>query len=420
MLFAINTMAAIATGGVWGDVAGSFAAVVPLVAAIVAVCWVRPTRGRREKRRRRSRETSNLNLDGTGSWNEEKTSHVSLKYGGLAHFLAGQRAREDPDEKEMARHNRAVKRGWSSWGKDWEDWKRRNGIEAGDGIHKVHGRMSLMFREDFTYSKFPGFEKDRKYAIRFVYLSFGWPAEENWLGWEQVSTGYKRSLPIVICRQLNIPESSVESVKKIMRDIDPQMNLGYTEYDPSENRRINCGKPLIEDMSKDALCVYRQIEVGQSLGNVTCTLNKRRRRNGRPPVSYGAVQRFVKESEVISRQKRQTQKSGGKEDWVQARFVLFSQVLRQLKKAERIEAGGEDYVPEEDGSDEEQAELERPIYLPWLMVADEVRFSVVLTVPANSLTGFCFSEAQEVQAGARVGVRGKVQKRQRRELRNWR
>jgi hypothetical protein len=325
---------------VWGDVAGSFAAVVPLVAAIVAVCWVRPTRGRREKRRRRSRETSNLNLDGTGSWNEEKTSPVSLKYGGLGHFLAGQRAREDPDEKEMARHNRAVKRGWSSWGKDWEDWKRRNGIEAGDGIHKVHGRMSLMFREDFTYSKFPGFEKDRKYAIRFVYLSFGWPAEENWLGWEQVSTGYKRSLPIVICRQLNIPESSVESVKKIMRDIYTQMNLGYTEYDPSENRRINCGKPLIEDMSKDALCVYRQIEVGQSLGNVTCTLNKRRRRNGRPPVSYGAVQRFVKESEVISRQKRQTQKSGGKEDWVQARFVLFSQVLRQLKKAERIEAGG--------------------------------------------------------------------------------
>jgi hypothetical protein len=405
---------------VWGDVAGSFAAVVPLVAAIVAVCWVRPTRGRREKRRRRSRETSNLNLDGTGSWNEEKTSPVSLKYGGLGHFLAGQRAREDPDEKEMARHNRAVKRGWSSWGKDWEDWKRRNGIEAGDGIHKVHGRMSLMFREDFTYSKFPGFEKDRKYAIRFVYLSFGWPAEENWLGWEQVSTGYKRSLPIVICRQLNIPESSVESVKKIMRDIYTQMNLGYTEYDPSENRRINCGKPLIEDMSKDALCVYRQIEVGQSLGNVTCTLNKRRRRNGRPPVSYGAVQRFVKESEVISRQKRQTQKSGGKEDWVQARFVLFSQVLRQLKKAERIEAGGEDYVPEEDGSDEEQAELERPIYLPWLMVADEVRFAVVLTVPANSLTGFCFSEAQEVQAGARVGVRGKVQKRQRRELRNWR
>ena len=82
--------------------------------------------------------------------------------------------------------------------------------------------------------------------------------------------------------------------------------------------------------------------------------------------------------------------------------------------------GGKDYVPEEAGSDEEQAELERPIYLPWLMVADEVRFAVVLTVPANSLTGFCFSEAQEVQAGARVGVRGKVQKRQRRELRNWR
>ena len=227
----------------------------------------------------------------------------------------------------------------------------------------------------------------RKYAIQYLFIEqFGAPPPEEWEDYQSVSNKDQEaarciSLPTVIMRCLNIPAGSKKSVEKAMHDIY-QAHNSKELYDPSKFIKEGRGrKALIDDLTPQAEVVYRSMESGLSLGNTVILVNQWRRARGMDPLSYGALQFFVKHSTVMVMEKRGTKKSG-KEDktkaWSKARLAFCQQLERQLRKAKRIRGahahgtrGDITYVPREDGDDPEQAKLELPLYLDGIVFWDE-------------------------------------------------
>jgi len=81
-----------------------------------------------------------------------------------------------------------------------------------------------------------------------------------------------------------------------------------------------------------------------SLGNTVVVLNQWRRRRTLEPISYGCLQRFVRCSAVMVLTKRETIKSGSKDEgttWALARCQFAQQLKRQFRKgAEDAWRGG--------------------------------------------------------------------------------
>jgi len=122
------------------------------------------------------------------------------------------------------------------------------------------------------------------------------------------------TLPRVIMDILNIPGTSKAGAITAMKAIS-DVREAKKEYDPSAAIKAGRGaKVLIEDCTPQAEVVYRVMESGMSLGSTVVVLNQWRRRSTLEPVSYGCLQRFVRSSAVVILEKRETVKSGSKDE----------------------------------------------------------------------------------------------------------
>ena len=125
---------------------------------------------------------------------------------------------------------------------------------------------------------------------------------------------------------LNIPATSkARAITTMKAAIDA--HEAKKDYGPSAAIKSGRGaKVLIEDYTPQAEVVYRVIESGMSLGSTVVVLNQWRRRRTLEPVSYGCLQRFVRSSVVMVLEKRETIKSGSKDEgttwaWAQCQFA---------------------------------------------------------------------------------------------------
>jgi len=325
-----------------------------------------------QKKKRRSRDAL-----GTTA-HEKRYAGSSLSYGGQGWMLAGDRARTDPQSLYQQQRTKAKKAVAAAW-RGYQEWK-----ESGVTVNMRNGEiLTIAWEPDeegaasSSYSSMSaGMSTARKYAIQYLYVEqFGAPEEGEWDDFHPTS-----SLPTLIMRLLGIPAGSRGSVVKAMRDIHEANEAGEL-YDPSKGIKAGRGrKALIEDLTPQAEVVYRSMESGLSLGNTLTLVNQWRRVRSMPPLSYGALQRFVKASQVMVLEKRHTKKSG-KDDkttnWAVARLAFCKQLLRQLAKAVRMLAaahgtgGGATYVAAEDGDDKQQADLERPLHVDGIVYWDE-------------------------------------------------
>ena len=322
-----------------------------------------------QKKKRRSGDAAALGMTKEQEYYEPTT----LSHGGQGSYLAGGRARSDPQTTYHGNRRRAKKAAAASWG-EYQDWKR-----TGVKVNPKNGAIVSITWDDkegpSSSSLGSGMSKARKYAIQYLYVEqFGAVEEREWGDFHPTS-----SLPTIIMRLLNIPDGSRDSVVKAMRDIHTAHEAGEL-YDPSAGTKEGRGrKALIEDETPQAGVVYRSMEGGLSLGNTLILVNQWRRVRSMDPLSYGALQRFVHDSKVMVLEKRQTKKSGKLDktsNWATARLAFCQQLLRQIIKALRIRGAahgtrGADYVAAEDGDDEEQAKLERPLYLDGVGYWDE-------------------------------------------------
>jgi len=164
---------------------------------------------------------------------------------------------------------------------------------------------------------------------------------------------------------LNIPATSKARVITTMKAII-DAHESKKEYDPSAAIKAGRGaKVLIEDCTPQAEVVYRVMESGMSPGNTVVVLNQWRRRRTLEPISYGCLQRFVRSSAAMVLEKRETTKSGSKDEgatWAWARCQFAQQLKRQFRKGARIAASGPTYVAAEDGDDPAQVALELHIF----------------------------------------------------------
>ena len=140
---------------------------------------------------------------------------------------------------------------------------------------------------------------------------FGAPKEGDWAA---PNSHLRLSLPRVIMDMLNIPATCKARVITTMKAII-DAHKAKREYDPSAAIKSGRGaKALIEDYTPQAEVVYRVMESGMSLGNTVVVLNQWRRRGALEPISYGCLQRFVRSSPVMVLEKRETIKSGSKDE----------------------------------------------------------------------------------------------------------
>jgi len=125
-----------------------------------------------------------------------------------------------------------------------------------------------------------------------------------------------------IMDMLIIPATSKAGVITTMKAII-DAHEAKKEYDPSAAIKSGRGaKVLIEDYTPQA----EVMESGMSLGSTVVVLNQWRRRRTLEPVSYGCLQRFVRSSVVMVLEKRETIKSGSKDEgttwaWAQCQFA---------------------------------------------------------------------------------------------------
>jgi hypothetical protein len=106
------------------------------------------------------------------------------------------------------------------------------------------------------------------------------------------------------------------------------------EYDAAAVAPGKGRHALITEGSPQALIIYYALERGNSVGQATVILNEGyRARNGLGAISYGAVDRFVRESSVIHSARQQTKKSGKDDEntvWAGARLDYCSRLLDML------------------------------------------------------------------------------------------
>ena len=263
-------------------------------------------RGTKQKKRRISGDAAALGV----TKEEGYYSATSLSYDGQGHLLAGRsRTRADPQSLHAQNRARAKKAAEASW-EGYEQWKKSAAIEVNyNGEFILHVDWARDDEGGASSSSPPlgaGMSTARKYAIQYLYVEqFGAAKEDEWDDFHPTS-----SLPTLIMRLLNIPEGSRASVVVAMRDIYAAHESGDL-YDPSAKIKAGRGrKALIEDETPQAEVVYRSMESGLSLGNTVILVNQWRRARSLDPLSYGALQFFVKNSSVMHVEKRGTKKSG--------------------------------------------------------------------------------------------------------------
>ena len=296
--------------------------------------------------------------------------HVTLVSEGKGYLLDGPMTRSDPQSVWRSQHDRAMTAAEARW-RDYNQWKK-SCVEiclASGAILSVSWDREY---EEASSPLAPGMSKARKFAIQyFLVEKFGAPAEDDW---DAPNFHPACSLPTVLMSALDIPSGSRVEVVTAMRAILAAHSADEL-YDPSAALKEGRGaKPKIVDLTPQAEVVYNAMECGFSLGNTVVLLNQWRRVRQIDALSYGALQHFVATSAVMSLAKRETIKSGSSDQdtaWAVARLAFAQQLKRQMKKGQRIAAGGAHFVAEEDG-DEVQAVLERPILSGAVAFGDEV------------------------------------------------
>jgi len=243
-----------------------------------------------------------------------------------------------------------------SWS-EYLDWKDKH--VSDDGI-TMSIDLGAKLRKSSS-SLVNGMAKCRRFAVQYFFVQYyGAAPEEAWGDFDE-----RRNVPTLIMMHVAAPEGSYASVVEVLRQILAAGDAGEA-YDPSKTIREGRGAICkIKDLTPQAEVVYRTMESGLSLGKTLVLLNRYRRRKGLDPCSYGCLQHFVATSEVMIMEARTTRKAGSTDEesgWAQGRESFALQVKRQINKADRIHAGGEDYIESEDGP-QPQAVLERPIYL---------------------------------------------------------
>ena len=300
--------------------------------------------------RRRSRESAAL---GTIAHQERYTPET------LTDGFAGRERTPNPDSAKK-RAKVAATESWQSY-KAWQaDMVEETYDQETGRLLSLSIDMGNELLEEGTKTLASGLSTARKYSIEYFYRHhYGAPPQDAWDEYD----GAMR-LPTIIMKHLAMPHGSYPSVVKAMLDIYAAVEAEEM-YDPSGRIKKGRGaKAKIDDLTPQAEVVYRAMESGMSLGNTLVIVNQWRRANLGPDsgISYGALQRFAANSTVLEMTKRETRKAGSEDKesgWAIGRHAFSSQLLRQFRKAKRIEAGGPDYVAVEDGADRAQADLER-------------------------------------------------------------
>ena len=319
------------------------------------------------KRMRMSREAAAL---GTTTHQERYTEETLLAGGGCFLCPNATRARDDGSVRWRWRRDKAAAAADASWA-SYRDWAEENvRVCAKTGSICSLGLAGIGWDAETessssssSSSRKPKLEQSRRHAVRFLYVQdYGRMPEEKWDNWYG-----SLSLPGVICRRLNISVNSLAEVKNAMRAIYQEEEVDGGIYDTSRKRGGGRTAEII-DFTPQAQAVYRILESGVSVGNAVVLLNGWRRHPSRnlEGVSYSTLRRFIKQSPVIDRRKRETRKDGSNDpdsNWCVARKVIAGQLIRQMRKGARIERGGREYVAAEDGPDRNQADLEVPIFL---------------------------------------------------------
>jgi hypothetical protein len=305
------------------------------------------------KRKRRSGDLAALGLNAHESRYTEETQKG---------YYEKVKAPWASDKKKMS-CVAAVKSCWDNH-KEFVRWKAENVKEDcdDDGV-TVSVQMGKEMLEENKGKKrkplSPGGIRFRRFAIQYFYELYGSPPESSWGDFDA------SSLPTLIMKHLAMPEGSYASVIDALHDII-EANKCKKGYDPSMHIKAHRGaKSKIHELTPQAAVVYRTRESGLSLNNTVVVLNKWRAKRNLGPVSYSTVQSFAAESSILVTERRQTRKAGSTEvgsDWSLGRNAFACQLIRQFNKGKRIAAGGNSYDAAEDGP-EEQAALERPIFL---------------------------------------------------------
>ena len=290
---------------------------------------------------------------------------------GVSAFLTTIGARIDRQVAYPAAKQRAKAASSASWS-GHEEWKETKSLEVGTKTGAIVSITWDRGDEGTRDALSPGSAARRRHAIHYFFVEvFGAPEEEDWAA---PNFHLRLSLPRVIMDMLNIPATSKARVITTMKAII-DAHEAKKEYDPSAAIKAGGGaKVLIEDYTPQAEVVYRVMESGMSLGSTVVVLNQWRRRRTLEPISYGFMQRFVRSSAVRVLEKRETIKSGSKDEgttWAWARCQFAQQLKRQFRKGARIAAGGSTYVAAEDGDDPAQVALELHIFRGGVVFGDE-------------------------------------------------
>ena len=169
---------------------------------------------------------------------------------------------------------------------------------------------------------------------------FGSPPRTNAEG-DDLWNGH-RGVNALIRELLFIPDGSKGCVEKVMEDCWNAHEAGE-QYDANKGVKARGRKVCIENFSNEAFLIYNAKRIGMSLAECTVIVNEYRQVHGAgEPVSYGAVQSFVKKSPLIHLQKRATKKSG-KEDtelpWCKSRLAQCRQWLKQFELGKSVPIG---------------------------------------------------------------------------------
>ena len=134
-------------------------------------------------------------------------------------------------------------------------------------------------------------------------------------GWAAPNSHPRLSLPRVIMGMLNIPTTSKAGVITTTKAISDALEAKKKYVRPSTAIKAGRGsKVLIEDYTPQAEVVYRVMGSGTGLGSTVVELTQWRRRRALGPASYASLQRFVRSSAAMVLEKRETIKSGSKDE----------------------------------------------------------------------------------------------------------
>lgn len=166
-------------------------------------------------------------------------------------------------------------------------------------------------------TKWPGFYDSRDHAIRYMFLLFGSPREEEWEETNIVS---------LIMKHLVIPHNSYRSVLRVLKlVVEEKENEGKT-FDPHGKKKRETGKKAaIIDGDSCAKFVYECVERGMNDTMTTFIVNQNRASNGEDILSRKAIYNFIKRSKVIVTSVRESTKQGSSDassDWAKGRYII--------------------------------------------------------------------------------------------------